>query len=89
MKKSQKEEIKQAAREGRQPVCVHCKQTLDRVEQKQNRYNQWTWNEDKKRYVWLEEFYDNNEEPRHVDCKVGDKELIAEDEAHEKLGLCL
>lgn len=45
-KRTQKEEMALAAKQGRQPVCVYCGHPLDKVLETQYEYITWAWNAD-------------------------------------------
>lgn len=46
----QEQEMKLAAEQGRQPICVYCGHSLNKVRQYQDTVIIWTYNQEKKEY---------------------------------------
>lgn len=84
--KTQLQELEEAAREGRQPLCVGCKKPLDVVCQQSSSYFYWEWNDKEKRYRQSDDFGDADK-PFHVECDWADWDLVESGEATARLGL--
>jgi hypothetical protein len=86
--KSQLEELEEAAAEQRQPICVWCKQPLQRIEQTFYEYVVFEWDDNQKKYVKLiAQPSGDCDKPYHVSCGATDWDFIESGDATAKLGL--
>ncbi|MEP0825931.1 MAG: hypothetical protein HRF40_10630 [Nitrososphaera sp.] len=74
--RTQEQEMAQAYKQKRQPVCVHCNSPLDEVRQLQDEEIVWRYDKQLKRYVKSEEGSANK--PYHPKCDSADWGYIDE-----------
>ncbi len=92
MNKTQAQELADAIKEKRQPICVYCGKLLDVVAQTQYEYILWLWNETDKQYHKSDSSSDGTgdaDKPYHQGCgeKSMDWDLVESGEATMLLGL--
>ena len=84
--KTQAQELADAAKKKRQPICVYCEKPLDVVIQTQYDYIYWTWSDEEKMFMKT-----NGEggadKPEHGGCGARDWDFIESGEATSILGL--
>ena len=88
--KTQAQELADAAKEHRQPICVYCKKPLDVVAQTQYEYILWVWNETDGLFHKSDSSFDGTgdaDKPYHQGCEAQDNDFVESGEATHILGL--
>ncbi len=88
--KTQAQELADAVKEHRQPICVYCRKLLDVVAQTQYEYILWVWNETDGQFHKSDTYSDgsgDSDKPYHQGCEVKDYDFVESGEATHVLGL--